>query len=295
MGTDTQLIKYTIKGDIKGVKSRLGKDDLEAVSFTRPYAELTALGIAVLEGNRKIVKLLLQDGAKPISEFFLFLRNFDIEIGKMLITYGADVNGFSKTGEVVIVVMAESACLNGVKLLFYNGADVNKVNKDNEFTALMLAAQNFSQFNTKADPNKVNPVLEFLVEKGADVNARNDILNTALHFAARYDSSYFNVKYLISHGVDIDAQNSIGGTALMQAVATEQKDIVELLLSSGADPTLKDEEGNTAYQMILKPEKQLRVVENGEVVDVFENSYYEKEKEVSEFQRNAFHKHGINT
>ena len=217
-----------------------------------------------------------------------------------MIEYGADVNGLDSNGNVLIVRMAEAGSLSGVKLLVYNGADLDKVSTGDDdegiplsqFTALMLAAQNFSYGNTNADSNKVNPIVEFLVRKGANVNATDENLHTPLHYAVKYESSLTNVKYLLAHGANINAQSEIGGTPLMMSVATQQKQIVSLLLNFGADPTIKDKDGKTAYQLIEIPEKELRFHDRDKV-HVQKNQYYKKDKEVSDYQIKAFRSHGI--
>ncbi|CAM9159639.1 unnamed protein product [Ectocarpus fasciculatus] len=54
------------------------------------------------------------------------------------------------------------------------------------------------------------PVVEFLVQRGADVNHRNATGNTALHFAMSFDSSGQMGEYLINNGADDTIENKQG-------------------------------------------------------------------------------------
>ncbi|CBN77304.1 conserved unknown protein [Ectocarpus siliculosus] len=54
------------------------------------------------------------------------------------------------------------------------------------------------------------PVVEFLVQRGADVNHRNATGNTSLHFAMSYDSSGKMGEYLINNGADDTIENKQG-------------------------------------------------------------------------------------
>lgn len=54
------------------------------------------------------------------------------------------------------------------------------------------------------------PVVEFLVQRGADVNHSNATGNTPLHFAMSYDTSGKMGEYLINNGADDTIENKQG-------------------------------------------------------------------------------------
>ncbi|WP_264686735.1 MULTISPECIES: ankyrin repeat domain-containing protein [unclassified Wolbachia] len=82
-------------------------------------------------------------------------------------------------------------------------------------------------------------IVEFLISKEADVNAK-DVLNcTALHHAALYGRKEV-VEFLISKGAGVNAKNIFWCTALHYAALYGRKEIVEFLISKEADVNAKD-------------------------------------------------------
>ena len=76
-------------------------------------------------------------------------------------------------------------------------------------------------------------VVKFLVEKGADVNAKNIRGNTALMWASRMGNLEV-AKLLLEKGADINAKNLSDETALRKAHASHQLEMVNFLKSHGA-------------------------------------------------------------
>jgi ankyrin repeat protein len=72
-----------------------------------------------------------------------------------------------------------------------------------------------------------------LIEKGADVNAKDNEGITALMYAVAFEHPEM-VKLLIDAGADVNAKDNEGITALMVASFEGYTDIVELLIKAGA-------------------------------------------------------------
>jgi len=89
-------------------------------------------------------------------------------------------------------------------------------------------------------------LVEFLLSKGADANARDKQCKTALMAAASFYNSKAIIKTLLSHGADVNAIDKDGTTALMMASMLKYKDTVAILLAGGAHVNLKDKDGETA-------------------------------------------------
>ena len=87
-------------------------------------------------------------------------------------------------------------------------------------------------------------IVKELVKYGANVNLRDMGLETPLHFAARgYQQEVAD--FLLKSGAIADAQDVHGNTPLSRAVfdSRGRGDLIRLLISYGADKTLKNNRG----------------------------------------------------
>lgn len=131
-----------------------------------------------------------------------------------------------------------------VKRLLTQDVDVNA--KDEFFgrTVLMYAAT-----------GGYIDVVRVLLEKGADVNAQDNIGMTALMWAV-YDSydtmsegHAATVRALLDSGANVNVKENNGEMALMIAVYKRNISAIQLLLASGADADAKNEDGITSLML----------------------------------------------
>ena len=88
-------------------------------------------------------------------------------------------------------------------------------------------------------------IITLLLDRGADIHVIDNYGRTALHYAARMGDKDI-ITLLLDKGADIHAKNNYGDTALHKATERGDKDMVALLLDRGADIHAKNDFGNTA-------------------------------------------------
>jgi hypothetical protein len=89
-----------------------------------------------------------------------------------------------------------------------------------------------------------NEKVEQLISDGADVNYQGGMKVTPLHVAAQGGYRQI-IKVLIEAGANVDARTSEGATPLH--LCDENAEITDLLLTLGADYTIENIDGNTAW------------------------------------------------
>ena len=275
---ETALTRAADKGLlelVKLIKERLGK------SKDTPADLQSALHEAFRADKKDVVMYLLEQGA-DFRERNLYHDNIlsyaaehgYIDIIEWLVEHGLDLKKEIKDMNYALRKAAYKGELKAIKYLVNHGADVNGGVSGGEENPLMKAARYDYIY-----------IAEFLVKKGADLEATNYDGNTPLHFAA-YEGKIRMVKFLLEKGANINAKNKTNWNALMQAtlegfidvanfllekgseidvIGTEKgetalilaawrstENIVKLLLDNGADKTIKDKKGKTALDYAKK-------------------------------------------
>jgi ankyrin repeat protein len=100
-------------------------------------------------------------------------------------------------------------------------------------TALHLAAE-----------NRHTQLVEFLIDKGAEVNATTKEGSTPLHLTALKGQGEL-AEVLLARGADVQAEDNNGNTPLHGTAFKGHTDVAELLLSKGADVNAKNKSGAT--------------------------------------------------
>ena len=94
-------------------------------------------------------------------------------------------------------------------------------------------------------------MLKLLVSHGASVNIPDCCSLTPLLRAVVMSRSIDVIKYLLTAGANIDYQDRDGCTALMHSCCIKNKEIFEVLLKAGADPSLSDHKGYTVVHKVI--------------------------------------------
>ncbi len=92
--------------------------------------------------------------------------------------------------------------------------------------------------------------LGFLLQRGAEINARDKSGNTALMLAAqgRWPDG---VQVLLTVRAQFDLQNRLGETALQNAVQNRDANTAKLLIDAGANPDITDNSGVSARSLAV--------------------------------------------
>jgi ankyrin repeat protein len=193
----------------------------------RPVGNTTPLMVAAA-GGVHIVTFLLEHGAvvdaiarwdslgdgviRGDTALFFAVRKGQIEVAKLLVEKGADVNKRNSRSETALMKAVEANKLEVVRFLLEKNADPN-VGRDRKTelggpaeqhgeTALMIAAE-------KGDME----IVRELLDRGADVNAKTRGGYTALWNAVGAGKPEV-VKLLVERGANVNARTSDGSTVL---------------------------------------------------------------------------------
>jgi len=205
----------------------------------------TELNNAVLAGDQARVGYLLEKKHADVNAMDLqgetplhhALVQRSPEMVKFLIAHGADVNERDRDGWTPIMTAAYCDDPEDVKVLASHGADPNAVSAQ-KLTALGVAAQYGKDKAALA-----------LIEVGADPGRPvGDGGYTPLMLASANDAQAL-AQALLNKGADVNAKNSGGVTALMMAAANGRADMVSLLVKAGADVKAQTERGETALSI----------------------------------------------
>lgn len=182
-------------------------------------------------------KVLIKNGVKvnylsgDFSPLMCSIEN--VEIMKLLLEKGADVNLKNKMNMTALTIAVMSNKVDAVKLLLENKADVNVVSTLNDQTPLMFALQNKNQ-----------AIIKMLKDKVADINAKDSYGNTTLLQAITIHSvNMEEIKYLIANTNQINEFNDLGMSPLFKAVGLGHIELVRYLLQNGADINQKNYKG----------------------------------------------------
>lgn len=221
-----QLIHYADDGNVKAVQNLIAGG--VNVNKARSVDGQSALTAAAYEGNKTVVKLLLDNQAeinaqKKNGDTALIAASYkgEKETIELLLAYGADVNMKKKRGVTALHVASINGHANVILPLLLAGADIDVQNNDG-----------ITPFYIAAGLGKVD-IAKLFIERGADINVSDNFGNTALIFAAQRGDVDM-VRFLVENGADLNALRNDGTTALRTALKGKKHVIAGILEKAGA-------------------------------------------------------------
>ena len=170
--------------------------------------------------------------AQSYDQFFKAVEFDDANTVLRLLQRGFDPNTPSNQLQPALTLALQKKSLKVAEtLIAWRTVNVNQTNPTEE-TPLMLAAM-LGHLR----------IAEQLIARGADVNKPGW---TPLHYAAT-GGQIEMIRLLLEHHAYIDAESPNGTTPLMMAAYYGTPMATKLLLEEGADPTIKNQKGLTAY------------------------------------------------
>ena len=174
----------------------------------------------------------------PEKAFVEAADNGDIDIVRGLIERGIDINIYYR-GKTALYEAAIGGKAKIVKLLLQEGADPDAEDQTDLLTPLYLVAM-----NNHGGYEKTNEIIKLLVEGGADIDSACTYSNiTPLIWVAR-NGNIEGVKYLVEKGSDINIKDEDGQTALDYAEKNRHTDIVNYLTDMDSEINIKDSNTN---------------------------------------------------
>lgn len=299
MSANDDLVAACDKKDVKGAAAALAAG---ASPDATDANGMSVLNTACVLKSKALVKLLIEAGANVAAPdkhgraalHWLAADLAEPDLARLCIAKGANVDAldtekFSTKSALHRAVMRPKQ--DFAEALLDGGANIEIEEFDRHNTPLSLLCKSQSGAMSKTEIANA----KWLISRGANINAKNDSDETPLHHAA--GSSREMTQFLLEKGAKITT-NKWGMTPLYYCFSTNDKDKalwdlliaagcdvnhngergtvlhnaqshwnptgVAYLLSKGADPSLKDNDGETPLESAikLKQDKIIKLLES---------------------------------
>lgn len=155
-----------------------------------------------------------------------------------------NVNQVVFDGNTMLLLGTMQNNIQQVKLALKYNANVHIVNKDGETPLHWAAASgNMEMITTLLSANIKDPL--------ADINKKNKMFRTPLHFAALFTDNSDVVSYLIINQADLNITDNNGQTVAHYAAALRKWNILETLIKRGANIQLKDKNDLSVEDLLI--------------------------------------------
>lgn len=256
------IVKYLLSKNVAAdIKSESGLTPLHLAAINGFPG-----GAKVLLDKKADINAKTNDGMTPLMEAADYAQP---GIVKLLLDKGAAVDETDLYGRTAVFFAVttysdlkkdENMILQILQMLVAKGAKINyaveKVKKTvsttvegQSVTMTIERFQGYTPLIQAVDTNLVK-VADYLISKGADINAKESLGLTPLMITARNgDTSASMAKMLLAKGADTNKQNNTGWTALMICCQYNSFTIADYILDKGSDLSLKTAQGSTVLKI----------------------------------------------
>lgn len=235
---ETALHAATRKGHLDTVKLLLDNGaDMNAV-YNKTYRSDTvyaagrdahAIELAAENGHNHLIEFFIEKGVDinridhygntPIS---LAAENGHFKTVDLLIKKGLNVNTQNGLKQNALHKASLEGHVEIVKLLLKNGADAKLID-DCGRNALICAARNGHK-----------NIVDILLKHGLDIDSANEVGLTSLHLCSGWHKNKDLAEFLLEKGANINALSNSKKTPLDEAISNKHNDLINLLKSKGA-------------------------------------------------------------
>jgi ankyrin repeat protein len=221
-----EIMQSARSGNAAKVK-RLLEQDPRLIAARDPLGN-TALILAANSGHNEIAEMLMAAGVSPDFYEAASIGRTEL-VSKFLSDDAPLLDSYSPEGFTALGLAAHFGQINTLEFLISRGADLNRVSKH----AMSVTPLHAALFGRSVEAAKT------LIEAGADVRPKRGGPGwpragwTALHYCASFGFTDL-VRALIERGADINARDDEGMTPLRVAIESSQQELADLLLQIGA-------------------------------------------------------------
>jgi ankyrin repeat protein len=272
------FVSYAIAKDLYNSSNNqlllTGRNDLAAQRKTEKLNKELLAEVDSISPKHSKIKKLLSEGADINAKgtfnktpLIISLERRNNKLIKLLIDNGANLNlAAGSLGETPLLI-AISNREDGITLMLLDkGADPNissRGSRKHPIIELIKAGDSYKSF-------------DIMLNKVVDINAATNHYNeTALHYAAAAYDTYY-LKRLLEKGANIEAKNNRGLTPLHMAVRASRPDNVYMLINNGSDVETKDSNGCTPLCIAAKSRRNAikainALISKGAIIDNTDN------------------------
>ena len=223
-------------------------------------AQLIEEAIKILEGQLQSQQARVNQGVLSTDELATTQRQL-LELKRQLAA--AQAGQMVSAAAPAIIMDEEDGALQRIQSMLQNspdlitgsGAELVNAAENGQLRVAAFLLDHGANVNGSSDTHPLihaaardqKTMVELLLSRGADVNARDSSGETAVMVAAQHGYKSI-VEVLLAHHGDLNEKGPGGITALHQAVTKGYADIAGLLITNGADVNAVDDHGETPLQ-----------------------------------------------